>query len=269
MDAGAAAVELQDVAVPPPGEVHVWWATAGDGLDVATRRRLLRDVDERTRHRVARYVRQADQDRGLLAHSLMRRVLAAFVGGAPAAVPIEVGCVSCGSTEHGKPRLAASAGPVTVEFNLTHSGRVVALAVARPGTGVGIDVEAIRRIDWETLRRNVFGDEEWELTAAAPEPTAARFAAWARKEAALKATGHGLSLPLAKVHPRAAADAADAADAAGTANAALGWRATLPDDVGIVTGRDVDIAPDHVAAVALARPEPLAGPPLVRQLYVI
>lgn len=217
-------------AAPAAGEVHVHWTAVApeSALD-----RLAADLDGPTRARIARMRRPEDRARGVTAHALLRRLLAAAVGAPdPAGVPLAARCTTCGSTAHGKPHLAGG-GP---EFNLSHSGAVVAVALAT-GLPVGVDVEECRPLDWTPLRRNVFGDAEWHRTGTVADPAGARFAGWARKEAAVKVTGHGLALPLSRVpvEPGTAPD---------------DWTVELPEGAGRVRGRDVVTAPGHAAAVA-------------------
>jgi 4'-phosphopantetheinyl transferase len=255
---------------PGPGEVRVWWAELPDGglgpdgalgdpddpddPDGADVGALARHLDEPTRARLRRMLRLEDRDRGVLAHSLARRALAAAVGGDPRDVRLAVSCASCGSHEHGKPYVRGVSG--APEFNLTHSGRVVAVALAPAGLPVGVDVEARRSMDWAPLRRNVFGDDEWAAGDAAADPERERFATWARKEAAVKASGHGLSLGLSKVRTRPGPG---------------GWAASLPCGVGNVTGWDLDTTPAHCGAVAVLLEGPGADAvraPLVRRVAV-
>ena len=237
---------MTELPQPAAGEVTVWWAELpdaglgaagelGEAGDPGSAGVLARHLDEATRARLRRMLRQEDRDRGVLAHSLARRVLAAVVGGEPQDVPLDVACAGCGSREHGKPHVRAGV-PGAPEFNLTHSGRMVAVALAPAGRPVGVDVEARRAMDWAPLRRNVFGDDEWHATGAAADPERERFATWARKEAAVKASGHGLSLGLSRVW---------------TQQGAEGWSATLPDGVGNVTGWDLDTTTEHVGAVGV------------------
>jgi 4'-phosphopantetheinyl transferase len=246
---------------PGPGEVLVWWAelpaaglgAAGvlGGPAGAPPGALAAHLDEGTRARLRRMRRAEDRDRGVLAHSLARRVLAAAVGGEPPDLTLEVSCRTCGSEDHGKPRLPAAVADAP-EFNLTHSGRVVAVVLAPAGVPVGVDVEACRQLDWEPLRRNVFGEDEWTASAAAADPGRERFAVWARKEAAVKASGHGLALGLSKVRTGPAGD---------------GWTAELPEGAGTVAGWDLETTPEHAGAVAVLLPVAFPiGPPIVRRV---
>jgi 4'-phosphopantetheinyl transferase len=251
---------------PAAGELHLWWAEVppgglgpagalGDPGSGAAPGALARHLDEATRVRLRRMARAEDRDRGVLAHSLARRLLAAAVGGRPEDVELDRHCAGCGSREHGKPFLRAGAGGAgpAPQFNLTHSGRVVAVVLGPADLPVGVDVEAARGLDWAPLRRNVFGDDEWAAADAAADPERERFAIWARKEAAVKASGHGLALGLSQVR---------------TVAGARRWTATLPGGVGIVTGWDLDTAARHVGAVGVlaagAAPEDLR-PPVVRR----
>lgn len=190
--------------VPPPGtlspptdaELLVWWADTG----VSPRQveALRADLDDETRARTNAMVREADRRRSIVAHGLLRRLVAACTGQPAADVSIVRICASCGSADHGKPALARGGGIPPLQFNLAHSGSTVAVALGGPATDVGVDVEAIRTdFDWLPARRHVFTDREWDDTAGAPDPSAARFALWARKEAAAKTTGHGLAIDLA------------------------------------------------------------------------
>lgn len=81
----------------------------------------------------------------------------------------------------------------SVQFNLSHSGDFALIAVgAQP---LGVDIEAIRDIDWRALAEMNFHPDERAILdqrsgAAARD---AFFQIWAHKEAFLKATGIGLT----------------------------------------------------------------------------
>ncbi len=192
---------------PPDSQIAVWWATTDVSPGVLEQLRA--ELDRDTLDRVNALVREEDRRRAVLAHGLLRRLVSACLGVAPADIAIDRTCANCGAADHGKPTLAgvaASARP-PLQFNLAHSGSVVAVALAGPDTEVGIDVEAIQpEMRWSTIRRHVFSDAEWDETGAADDPTAERFALWARKEAAAKTTGHGLAIDLRHVQISGPAD---------------------------------------------------------------
>jgi 4'-phosphopantetheinyl transferase len=121
------------------------------------------------------------------ARAALRSILARYTGTGPAALAFEY-------NEHGKPSLLG-AGP---GFNLSHSEDVALCAVAHR-RDVGVDVEwAARPVEHLKLAERFFAPGEVAvLRTVAPEGVPdAFFACWTRKEAYVKATGLGLSLPL-------------------------------------------------------------------------
>jgi phosphopantetheinyl transferase len=238
------------LAAPTDQEIQVWWASVAVGeLDDTLRAALAADLNPATLARLDRFHRVQDRDRGLAAHSLLRRVLAGVAGGKPADLVLRTRCAGCGDTDHGKPYLDVGTPVPPVEVNLSHSGNLVCLALAPAGVSVGVDVEQRRKVDWATLRRSVFADEEWAVTERADDPERFRMNAWARKESAAKSSGHGLSLPFREVLIESAAWG--------------GWTASLPSDAGAAAGRDLALAPDAAAAVAVHHPgqsQPLGLP---------
>jgi 4'-phosphopantetheinyl transferase len=234
--------------VPDPGQlpapsgrqVQVWWARVAVGhLAGSVRETLAADLDPATLTRLDRFHRVADRDRGLAAHALLRRLLAAVAGGPPSRLVLRTRCAGCGKTDHGKPYLDVGTALPPVEVNLSHSAEVVCVALTAPGIQVGVDVEGRRPVNWAVMRRAVFADQEWAGTEQGADPARRRMDAWARKEAAVKSSGHGLSLPLRAVLVE---------------NAPWGgWTASLPSQAGSAVGWDLDLDRDVAAAVAVHR----------------
>jgi 4'-phosphopantetheinyl transferase len=138
--------------------------------------------------RAARFHFEADRKRFILAHGCLRGILARYLRCEPRQVGFSVG-------EFGKPVLAPQR---ELEFNLSHSGDVALIAVARRHS-VGIDVERIRpKMEVENIAGRFFSPAEFsDLMALPPDQREAGFFnAWTRKEAYIKAHGLGLSLPL-------------------------------------------------------------------------
>ena len=127
-----------------------------------------------------------DRERFLRGRGALRRLLGAWRDEPPEAVPIGAGA-------HGKP--CCTGGP---EFNLSHSGDLILLAVhqQRP---VGVDVEQQRPgMAWRPIAQRVLPPVEWQAlealaTAAEQEAAEAFLLAWCRLEARLKAQGVGLA----------------------------------------------------------------------------
>lgn len=99
----------------------------------------------------------------------------------------------------GKPQLSKEQNHRQVEFNVSHSGDVALIAVGTKHR-LGIDIEKIRHdVDTFSLAERFFSARERAGIRALPETLRlpAFYACWTRKEAFLKATGDGLSFPLA------------------------------------------------------------------------
>jgi 4'-phosphopantetheinyl transferase len=179
------------------GTAHVWWARRQDASD-----RQAGLLDDTERQRWAAYRRDEDRQRFLVGCALAKTVLAGYAGLRPADVRFDRTCGQCGRP-HGKPVVKGSA----LSPSVSHSGDLVAVAVAR--TPVGVDVEQLdgraRPLggdgDTQALARLVLADgEQAALAALRPSARAREFlAAWTRKEAVTKATGDGLRVSFSDV----------------------------------------------------------------------
>ena len=101
-------------------------------------------------------------------------------------------------TPFGKPHLATDLAQRPVQFNVSHSGELLLIAIVA-GRAVGIDVEQIRTdLEVEAIAVHFFSSNEQRVLAKLPGAlqVGAFFDCWARKEAYIKARGEGLSLPL-------------------------------------------------------------------------
>ncbi|MGH7550253.1 MAG: 4'-phosphopantetheinyl transferase family protein [Gemmatimonadota bacterium] len=171
-------------------EVHVWRISLSS-VDLERARGML---SEDERRRAARYRFPTHRRRFLAARAGLRAILALYLDLDPAAVDLTAGPT-------GKPRLADNPG---LEFNLAHSGDIALVAVTR-GRPVGVDVERMRRgIPYERLAERFFAPSEVAALRSLPPPirSAGFFACWTRKEAWLKASGHGLEGGLPSALPR-------------------------------------------------------------------
>ena len=165
-----------------PGEVHLWSIR----LDEAARDEHLSVAE---RERAARFRNPLHAARYVAAHDGLRRVLSRYVGIEPAQLPFST------EGEEGKPCLVDVDAPA---FNLTHTEDRALLAL-HGGERVGVDLERVRELsDFPTLSKQYFTPAECRAIDAG-ERAARFFTAWTRKEAALKATGHGLTVDLRTV----------------------------------------------------------------------
>ena len=187
-------------ASPPPRivlaseDVHVWRAAVDwiDGLEDATPAEAslaLLSADER--ERAQRFHFSRDRLRFIAVRGLLRRLIGTYLNVPAPSVTFSYG-------ERGKPVLGPEAGYGGLRFNVSHSGRLALLAFAR-GRDVGIDVEQERPFPGmlEIAARYFSAGENAALRRLPPEDRArAFFRCWVRKEAFVKAAGHGLTLPL-------------------------------------------------------------------------
>lgn len=138
--------------------------------------------DERAR--AQRLVRAEDGRRFMLFRGALRCLLARYLGARPPDSLI----FSYGA--RGKPALLH---PNPIQFNLSHSGNRMALAVSHQP--VGVDIERLDRAsEMEALAARFFHPEETACLARIPaeKRRALFFRWWTAKEAALKAWGVGL-----------------------------------------------------------------------------
>lgn len=123
-------------------------------------------------------------------HALVRRLLGELLDRDPASLSFARRCTTCRSELHGKPSVVDVPG---WHFSLSYTNSL-AVVVAAEGTEVGVDTEDLTDADFEgfvgtTLAR----DEECAFEGlTGRDLLLARARVWARKEAVLKATGHGL-----------------------------------------------------------------------------
>lgn len=211
--------------------MHVWDASIESlAADEAAAERLL-STDEIARAEQFRFPRHAQAFR--LCRALLRAILGRYLE-QPA------GQLCFKYSEHGKPQLAGSQRS-EIQFNLSHSGDRVLVAVAK-NRAVGVDVEEIRPLDdAEAIARNYFSPAEVEawLRLAQDERPQAFFRCWTRKEALMKAMGRGLSIGLDQF----------SVDLARGGKTDVTWQsASLPVDEWTIL--DLDVGLGYAAAVA-------------------
>ena len=171
-----------------PGEVHSWCAHLNVPPDTSARLYATLTGDERDRS--ARFRFDGDRQRFVVARGVLRDLLARYLKTEPA----RVGFVY---NVFGKPALDPHLGS-EVTFNLSHSGRLALIAIAR-AVNVGVDVEYIKwQPDCLEVARQLFPATEVEYLSGLPSHLQgeAFFSCWTQREAYVKASGAGLSMPL-------------------------------------------------------------------------
>ena len=221
---------------PADGTAEVWWARRQDATPG-----LAGLLDDAERQRWAAFRRDADRERFLVGCALAKTVIGARTGERPARVSFDRTCRQCGKP-HGKPAVRGG-GP---ELSVSHSGDLVAVALATAPVGVDVEqldgrVHELGGGDPDTIARMVLAAEERAALAAVDPAGRARafLVAWTRKEAVTKARGDGLRVPFGEV-----VVAADLAAPRVTA-----W--PYPQDPRSVSLVDLDPGPGYVAALAV------------------
>lgn len=219
--------------VPRTARCRVWWADPRqEAID-----ELTSVLDERELERASRFHREQDRRRFLTGAWLLRRVVALELGMTPRDVPVERRCPDC-SKPHGKPKIGGTSPSLHV--SVSHSGNRVAVAVTTAGP-LGVDVQELPSGPVEEFAQCALSPGETAALYALPERQrhAAFTTLWVRKEAVLKATGHGLRIPPDQVE----------VSAPGLPPSLLSWSLEIPP--ASVQMRDLDPGPGYVGAVAV------------------
>jgi 4'-phosphopantetheinyl transferase len=167
-------------------EVHVWRAS----LDVPSFKlqQFQKCLAENELSRANRFVFEKDRNHYVAARGQLRHILSFYLPQKPETFQFEY-------TSHGKPSLVGDHG---LNFNLSHSGKLVLYAITRRRE-LGIDIELMRPdFSGIDIAEHYFSKNEVAVFQRLPENLRpdAFFTCWTRKEAYIKAIGEGLSCPL-------------------------------------------------------------------------
>ncbi len=213
-----------------PGLVHLWKRRLDASVaDVNACYEVLADEEKK---RALRFRVDRPRIEFILTRGTLRFLLARYLSIPPETVVFRYG-------KNGKPAIEGNA---SLCFNVSHSRGLAILAFVQE-RNIGVDVENLSRdTDVRALAERFFSDSERQALRhlSGDELQAAFFRCWTRKEAYIKATGDGLSLPL---------DQFDVSIAVGDRDALL---ATRPDAAEAVGWTICDIAVDPAYAAALA-----------------
>ena len=141
--------------------------------------------------RAERFHFARDGARFVVAHGLLRVILSRYLDSRPESIWFRYG-------PNGKPALAANSDGDDIRFNLAHCDNLAVVAISQGGE-LGVDIERIRpELPVAEIAEHYFS--AWEAAALQALPATERcdsfFRCWTGKEAYVKATGKGLSMPL-------------------------------------------------------------------------
>lgn len=171
-----------------PDAVHVWGVSLGGDERPSPLVDSLLSCDER--ERAARFVSAVHRQQFAAAHGALRLILSRYCRRRPEELRFE-------RTAKGKPFLT-DMDDSALRFNLSHSHGRALVAVTR-GREVGIDLEQVRpTLDATRLaQRFLSPGEQGFISKAEPADRHERFLqVWVAREAAGKAEGSGITLPL-------------------------------------------------------------------------
>jgi 4'-phosphopantetheinyl transferase len=150
-------------------------------------------LSQTERLRAARFARERDRRRFVVARSRLRQLIGERLDLRPDRVDLVYG-------ERGKPALAPRLGDPGLRFNLSHCDDVAVYAFAH-GREIGVDVEALCPLpDADDVASRFFSPREYDAYRSL-EPRLRPlgfFNCWTRKEAFIKALGDGLHYPLSR-----------------------------------------------------------------------
>jgi 4'-phosphopantetheinyl transferase len=164
---------------------HVWFGSVPAVFRLIDPAQALSDEELR---RAQSFKMPAERDRFLAGRALLRYVLTQRTGGA---IPVSGWRYRDGL--YGKP--IVDAGLRSLEFNLSHSGTCVAVAVCK-GQPLGIDIESIAPEDCDDIVPDVLTERELRrLDLYSRDRQRVEFVRiWTMKEACAKALGFGASI---------------------------------------------------------------------------
>jgi 4'-phosphopantetheinyl transferase len=167
-------------------EVHVWW-TRLDAPDTVLAS-LYQSLRTDERDRASRFKVPLPGRRFVIGRAFLRLALSRYLQIKPYDLQFE-------TSAYGKPALA---GNSDLRFNLSHSEDLAVVAITSERQ-IGVDVERVRDdVDARELSDRFFSEQEAEWVRSNPgsELIQRFFTCWTAKEAYVKASGEGLSLPL-------------------------------------------------------------------------
>lgn len=173
----------------PDNQVDIWkiQLVLPDPLVKKCEKVLSPDETERMR----RFVFERDRKNYTVARSSLRIILSRYLGVKPERIRFSY-------TPFGKPQLDPASHPNAISFNLSHSGNLALVAIARKGM-IGIDIEYMHeKKDMKDIYTRYFSTSEIEAIDNLPrdKKTDAFYSYWTCKEAFVKAVGKGLQFPL-------------------------------------------------------------------------
>ncbi len=164
--------------------IEIYYALIPGKLSSALFDQLLAEFPESVQHRIVRQKRRQKVHGRLFGYLLLKRIIDDK--------RFSVDWANLTYQANGKPSISR-----LLDFNISHSGQMV-ICVVSLDLKVGIDVERIRTIDVPSYGF-CLNTPELEQILAQPDSVMEFYRLWTQKEAAVKADGIGLKMPMRNI----------------------------------------------------------------------
>jgi 4'-phosphopantetheinyl transferase len=169
-------------------EIHVWLTRAQwPSTSIRAVAEILSPEEQR---KAQQFKFSQDGERHMIGRGLVRCLLGQLLYIRPSVLRF---CYNA----FGKPSICAAQNRRDLQFNISHSGDLIMVALA-VGCQIGVDVERVREdLEIEGIAKYFLSTREQANLAAlsSDQRRLGFFRCWTRKEAFIKARGEGLSLP--------------------------------------------------------------------------
>lgn len=172
-----------------PGDNHIWFAFLNQSMPRISKLLPLLSIEEK--RRAEQFVFEKDKYSFIIRRGILRKILSYYLN-------VDAKKLIFSYHKNGKPWLNYKSNSLEIRFNISYSNNLGAFAFGL-SKKIGVDIEFIRPIpNLEQIVNNYFSGREKQDFQDLPENEKMRafFNCWTRKEAFIKATGEGLSLPL-------------------------------------------------------------------------
>jgi len=167
------------------GDLHLWRLKFDDLKDHFKLFQQILSSDELTK--AHQYHFTADQEKYIIGRAATREILSRYLKTTPASIIFSY-------NNFGKPYL----NNTDLHFNVSHTKSTLLLAITK-GHPIGIDIEDCQpKLNFLSVAKTFCNDTEYQklLSIETAHLNLAFYRCWTRKEAVLKAIGHGLFFPL-------------------------------------------------------------------------
>jgi len=143
-------------------------------------------ISSEKKHKIDKFINKEDKIRTLIGEILIRTIIVKQLG-------IKNENIRFEKNRYGKPHLKEY--PM-INFNISHSGDFVVCATHNKP--IGIDIEEIKKIEYENISKNFFALSEFNyiIKQKIDIQLSKFYEIWTLKESYIKCCGQGLSIPL-------------------------------------------------------------------------